>query len=138
MIRYQIKDWFFTSKRVVAAVDRERRKILSAAGAFIRQRARSLIRRRKKPSAPGKPPSSHTGRLRGGIMFGFDPQTASVVVGPIGFGNSQAPAALELGGTSRDARGQAHQYKARPFMRPAFDEEVRRMPQRWRNVIKGE
>lgn len=73
---------FFDSPAVLRAVDRARRQVLSKQGAFLRTRARSLIRPRKTASAPGKPPHSHTGILRRFLYFAFDPAPRSVVVGP--------------------------------------------------------
>jgi len=74
--------WFFDRPKVRRAVDRARRQSLSKAGAYIRTRARTSIRRRKGVSAPGSPPHSHEGTLRRLIFFGYDPAAGSVVVGP--------------------------------------------------------
>jgi hypothetical protein len=76
------KNWFFDSKPVTEAVDRARIKVLAAQGAFVRRSAKSSIRKRKKPSLPGKPPSSHVGLLREFIFFSYDKSTDSVVIGP--------------------------------------------------------
>ena len=73
---------FFDAPAVLRAVDRARRQVLSKQGAFLRTRARSIIRPRKTTSAPGEPPHSHTGILRRFLYFSFDPATRSVVVGP--------------------------------------------------------
>lgn len=73
---------FFDAPAVLRAVDRARRQVLSKQGAFLRTRARSIIRPRKTASAPGEPPHSHTGILRRFLYFSFDPATRSVVVGP--------------------------------------------------------
>jgi hypothetical protein len=76
------KDWFFDRKAVLDRVDRARVKSLSRFGAFVRTRARSLIRTRKRVSRPGEPPSSHTGVLKRFIYFVYDPVRKTVVVGP--------------------------------------------------------
>lgn len=76
------KNWFFDSPKVLAAVEKAERGVLSRQGAFIRRRAKSSIRKRKAASQPGNPPSSHTGLLRDYIFFAFDPVTRSVVIGP--------------------------------------------------------
>jgi len=73
---------FFDAPAVLRAVDRARRQVLSKQGAFLRTRARSIIRPRKAASTPGEPPHSHTGILRRFLYFSFDPATRSVVVGP--------------------------------------------------------
>jgi len=103
---------FFDSPAVLRAVDRARRQVLSKQGAFLRTRARSIIRPRKTASAPGEPPHSHTGILRRFLYFSFDPATRSVVVGPAktnqvffeGHGrpvNGTVPEVLEYGGRIR-------------------------------------
>jgi hypothetical protein len=79
---FKMKTLFFDRDRVVRAVDRARHRVLSKQGAFLRTRARSIIRPRKTASAPGEPPHSHTGILRRFIYFCFDPATRTVVVGP--------------------------------------------------------
>lgn len=127
IIRPDIKQFFFDRERVIKAVSRARRIALSKAGAFIRTRARTSIRKRKGVSEVGSPPSSHTGALRKGILFGYDPARESVVVGPVGFRGSTAPAALEFGGPStRLVRGEEVpiQIGPRPYMRPALEKEI--------------
>lgn len=79
----QIRASFFDSKAVLAALDKKERQALSKFGAFVRTRARSSIRRRKKSSLPGQPPSSHTGVLKRFLYFAYDTNSKSVVVGPV-------------------------------------------------------
>ena len=79
---FNVKKMFFDSEKIVSAMDRSKRRALSAQGAFIRRAAKSSIRQRKQPSRPGQPPSSHTGLLRGFIFFAFDPGMQSAVIGP--------------------------------------------------------
>ena len=58
-----------------------------------------MIRRRKRVSRPGEPPSSHVGTLRNLIYFGFDTRERSVVVGPTPLGATGiVPPTLEYGG----------------------------------------
>ncbi|MCL4743749.1 MAG: hypothetical protein KJZ54_16250, partial [Phycisphaerales bacterium] len=72
MLDLRIKQMFFDRPKVRRAVDAARRKVLSKAGAFIRQTARTSIRKRKGSSKPGNPPHSHVGLLRRFILFGYD------------------------------------------------------------------
>ncbi len=51
--------------------------------------------------AAGPPPSSHTGNLKRGIVFGYD-RTRGSVVGPIKNRSGVAPQTLEHGGFTRD------------------------------------
>jgi hypothetical protein len=98
-IRADVKKLFFDRASVERAVDRAELQQLSKAGAFVRRAARSSIRKRKKPSAPGKPPSSHVGTLREGILFAFERRIRSVVVGPVRINRTDgAPERLEFGG----------------------------------------
>lgn len=96
---------FFDSKAVQSAVDRGTRKALSKFGAFVRTRAKSSIRKRKRVSLPGAPPSSHSGKLKKYVYFGYDARQKSVVVGPVAFSNSKAQSLLEHGGSARATFG---------------------------------
>jgi len=64
MIGMKFKQMFFTSKAVLSATDRATRRVVSRFGAYVRRAAKSSIRKRKRISCPGKPPSSHTGLLK--------------------------------------------------------------------------
>lgn len=79
---HQAKATFFDRELVMRRMHAATRKALSRFGAYVRQRARSSIRKRKRPSAPGSPPSSHTGILKQFILFAYEPEKRSVVVGP--------------------------------------------------------
>lgn len=103
-------DLFFDSPRVLKAVAKAERKALSKIGAFVRRRARSSLRRRKRTSSPGETPSVHSKSDRAtlkAILFAFNPSTRSVVIGPIGLnqanetggGRQTVPQIMEFGGT---------------------------------------
>lgn len=135
---------FFDRAKVVRAVDRAKRQSLSKAGAFIRRSAKSSIRKRKRISAPGSPPSSHEGSLRRLIYFGYDRQTDSVVVGPVGYKNSRVPSVLETGGSTvviRRVGGRLVRTKvkiaARPYMRPAYEKNKDLLPAQFRNSVRA-
>ena len=96
MIGMVTKSMFFDTAKVKKAVSSGTRKVLSKFGAFVRRTARSSIRSRKKSSAPGSPPSSHTGLLKRLIFFGYDPSRRSVVIGPAPLRSTvEAPPLLE-------------------------------------------
>jgi len=82
----RMKDFFFDKKAVRSRMSKANRKALSKAGAFIRRGARSSLRRRKKSSQPGQPPSVHStssvATLKN-ILFAYEPQSESLVVGPV-------------------------------------------------------
>jgi len=142
MIRFEMTQLFFDSKKVRRAVDASARRVLSKFGAFVRRTARSSIRKRKNPSAPGDPPSSHTGLLKRFIWFGYEPAKRSVVIGPARLtqkGRGEAPSLLEYGGTTRlERRGKRKRAKVRPrpFMGPAFEKEEPKLPAMWKGSIK--
>ena len=133
---------FFDRKKVISAVDRATRKVLSRFGAFVRTAARSSIRRRKKPAKPGQPPTNWTGLLKRFLFFSFEPAKRSVVIGPAKLNkpSRDAPELLEKGGTAtrRDRRGKRKRarYRPRPYMGPAFEKERKKLPNLWRNSVK--
>jgi hypothetical protein len=155
----QAKGLFFDAPAVVKAVGRAERKVLSRFGAFVRRTARSSLRKRKKASEPGQPPSSHVGLVKQHLFFLWDPQHRSVVVGPVQLNRSD-PNTLELlehGGTatrrfvvieekkrrgttrrvvsSRKAKPRTVRYRARPFMQPAFEKEQPKLADMWKDSV---
>jgi len=145
MISMDLKAIFFDRKAVRSAVDRTARRVLSRFGAFVRRAAKSSIRKRKRASAPGEPPSSHTGLLKQFIFFGYDRDRRSVVIGPQRLNQKigDAPAALEHGGMStviEGLRGRRRKRKvkiaARPYMGPAFEQERPKLAAMWRDSVK--
>lgn len=149
------KSNFFDRAVVIEAAGKARVRVLSKFGAYVRTRARSSIRKRKKPSKPGQPPSSHLGLLKQFLFFGYDRATASVVIGPALINRgSGAPETLEHGGTAdveharwvsgpkygnrRQRITETHRVKiaARPFMAPALRAELPRLPAVWKDSIR--
>ena len=134
---------FFDGNRIIRPVERANRSALMRAGAFIRRRARSSMRKRKKISEPGKPPSSHTGRLKGLILFGYSATTETVIVGPRRTGDrDQAGETLEFGRTVTRRRGRRRRrmrYRVRPFMGPALEKEIEAgsFPKLWANSVRA-
>ena len=146
MIDFSIKELFFDRKAVMGAVDKGVRAGLSKFGAFVRQGAKSSIRKRKAVSRPGQPPSGHTGTLKRLIFFGYDSGKKHVVIGPTPFGPGTAPELLEqdhVPGTTmrvrqKDTRGKSvlMTYRARPFMGPAFEKEKQNLPDLWARSVR--
>lgn len=134
------KKGFFDREKVQRSVDKAQRKVLSRFGAFVRQRAKTSIRKRKGTSPPGGPPFSHVGLLRKFILFAYDADRKSVVIGPTLIREgAEAARLLEHGGdtTLETRRGskRAH-YRPRPFMGPAFAEEQAKLPALWQNSVR--
>ena len=129
-----VKDMFFDRERVLKQIRQEDARRLSKAGAYIRQRAITSMRRRKRSARPGSPPSVHSrdafASLRN-ILFALSSDWESVVIGPRGIpsmrlrGASVAtvPELMEKGGAAR-VRGRRVRYAKFPFMRPALEKEV--------------
>jgi len=139
----EFKRSFFDRETVTRAVDLATRRVLSKFGAFVRTTARSSLRRRKRVSEPGQPPSSHTGLVKRFLFFGYEAVRKSVIVGPAKL-NKPEPRVLEHlehGGrvrrrNARTRKLETHVYRARPFMGPALKKELPKLPAMWRNSIK--
>jgi len=145
MIGFDVKRMFFDTKTVRSKTDKATRRVLSKFGAFVRQTAKRSIRKRKKPSEPGKPPSSHIGLLKKFIYFGFDVVRRSVVIGPVRLsqkGRGEAPSVLEYGGNvtmrprHREGKKSRARIRPRPFMGPAMEKEKQQLPALWRDSVK--
>jgi hypothetical protein len=136
----KFKNFFFDRANVIKAMDAGTRQALIRAGSYIKTSARSSMRRRKRASAPGQPPSAHVGLLKTLLFFVYDPSKKTVVVGPVGFKKAEAPNLNEFGGTvTRRVRGKSKQakYPARPYMAPALAKETPKLPARWSNSIRS-
>ena len=142
MIGFKITKLFFDKKAVRDKVDAGTRRVLSKFGAFVRRTARGSIRKRKKPSPPEQPPSSHVGLLKKFIFFGYEPAKRSVVIGPVRLsqkGRGEAPHLLEYGGAGtvvRRGKRKRARYAARPFMGPAMTKEEPKLPEMWRDSLR--
>ena len=132
---------FFDRKIVGDSLSAAGKRNLSKFGSFVRRTAKGLIRKRKGISKPNNPPSSHTGKLRDLIYFGYDSSSKSVVIGPQLFsaarGGGKSPSILEFGGTESRGRGRPAHYSPRPFMGPAFNKELPKFAQLFADCIKG-
>lgn len=150
LIDMRVKALFFDRPKVRRAVDRAKRQALSKAGAFIRQRARTSMRRRRGPAPPGQPPHAHEGSLRRLILFGYDRASDSVVVGPLRLNKpGEAPSVLEFGGRTTVERRRTRKggrrvverrrirIEARPYMGPALRNELPNIPKAWASSVRG-
>lgn len=113
----EVQKFFFDRQKINDAIDREKKRALSRAGAFVRRRQRSSIKRRKSVSQPGRPPHSHTKSGAEGrasikrILFGYSPIDESVFIGMVKVSSSQVrgdkplPGILEDGGWIYQPKG---------------------------------
>ena len=146
---------FFDRAGVLKHVADGTRSVLSKAGSFVWRRAKSSIKRRKRSATPGTAPSSHTGRLKNLIFFGYDASSLSVVIGPLLFRKREptVPLLIEIGGkvTTTEERyvvgddpehlvklpiGTSLTYDKFPFMEPALQAEQPKFPELFTNSIK--
>lgn len=101
MINANVK-WTIFTPELIARSKRMARGSLHKIGAYVRRRARQLIRRRKRPSQPGQPPSSPTGFLKNTIVFAVSPEEQAVYIGPLWTKTEvtglTVPGRLEFGG----------------------------------------
>lgn len=165
IFKAEIKDLFFDRANVRRAVDRAKKRPLIKGGAFIRRAARSSlkkVRRPKKgfsknektaarqrarvsdPSPAGQPPKSRSSEpnLRT-IFFVWDRQSESVVVGPVVLPSRStdrtAPDLQEHGGRGvvrrRGKKPIRGTWPRRPFMRPALESVLPKIPELHRNFI---
>lgn len=136
----EAKKMFFEWDKVLKAEKNSAYSILSNLGAKIWRRAKTSIKPSKKTSLPGKPPRSHTGTLRDLILFAYDESHRSTLVGPtLSNRPTGAPATLEYGGeVMMEIHGQMERkyIKQRPYMYPAMEKELAKMPPMWRNSIR--
>ena len=134
------KGGFFDREKVKRSVDASTRRVFSKFGAFVRQRAKTSIRKRKGTSPPGSPPYSHVGLLRKFVLFAYESQRRSVVIGPtLTKEGSRAPRLLEHGGDAviEDRGKKRHvRYRPRPFMQPALEAEKPKLPALWRDSVR--
>lgn len=109
VVEKSIKDRFFDRAHVQNMVHRKNLKVLSKAGAYVRTRSRTKLRRRKGVSPAGTPPSVHsqdTFATLKNILFGLHRDYESVVIGPRFVrklkrsSRSTVPELMEHGGTS--------------------------------------
>lgn len=164
MIGFRGKRTEFNSAAVLTPAARTVVRVLKRIGAFVRTKARDLVKKSRKTSAPGEPPKGKTNRLRGAILFDADGR--SVVIGPALTARKSndgepvgttIPAVLEEGGqiriveefvngkwvrsksgrnTGRKTRVRTVRIAPRPFMGPALAKEAPKLPGLWRDSIR--
>lgn len=113
-LSYKVKDFFFDRIQVMEAVGKAKLKMLGRAGGSLRLEARrTQLRRRKRTSAAGSPPSVHSrdnvATLRN-ILYAFN-GIGRVICGPVGLNGHSVvngrrvagaiPGLMEHGGTKR-------------------------------------
>lgn len=115
------------SEKLISAKRQATFRGLYQAGAFIRTTARRSIRRRKRPSPAGSPPSTQTGRLKDALAFFVDERRERVIIGA-----SAKRVGPILGVHEQGLFFRGTKYDARPTMGPALLKARPRIPTYWR------
>jgi len=106
-------------------------KSLNHAAAAIRLTARRSIRRSKRESTPGTPPNTRRGLMKRAIVYNIDKLKMVAVIGPAYSIAGKSGKAHEFGGMYFGRK-----YPARPFMGPALQTNLHRIPPLWRGSVK--
>lgn len=136
----RIKQAIFQSDRVLRAMDRAKANAMKGWGAYVRRVAQNSIAFRRQPAPPGHAPHGHGAQLlRRFIFWAVDPGPKTVVVGPARFAATSGDVTdvLEHGGWIQDRRdGRRVFVAARPFMAPAAEKSMSKLPAIWRDSVK--
>lgn len=140
-------------KRYLKRVNSSQPSSLGKAAALVRKTAKWSIRKRKKISRPGDPPSSHANQLlKRNIFYEVDRRRQNATIGPVALNQriKGIPETLEHGGKStiipwvskRGSRKERKRkvrmvtVKARPFMGPALEKVRTKLVKYWRGNVK--
>lgn len=130
---YRVKE---TKARMFSAVltemDKKTERAFNHFGGYVRKVARNSMKKagkKKTVSDPGSPPLVHTGAIKNRVVYAYDANTRSVVIGPTPFpsklGNPGARDLEEGSGNvvvkTRNGKTVIYKFRKRPFMKPAFD-----------------
>jgi len=129
------------TQKVVQAAEKASFRNIPHAAAAIRKTAVESIVSAEGPSAPGSPPHTHTakvtksgkqrkGELQRAIVYDYDRNSQSAVIGPRESVVGPSGAAHEFGGASR-----GETYPERPFMGPALQSNLSRFTSEFQGSI---
>jgi len=142
MIKFKLsgfKSVFEGSSLILGMAKRNTQRALTGFGAYVRAIAKNSLGKGNLVSEVGQPPTSRTRMLKNSIRFGVDMTRRSVVIGPVILRVSKkvkglVPPLLEYGGLTllliRNRYKRAN-YRARPFMGPAFKTGLPQLPRIW-------
>lgn len=126
MLSVKVKQKKWEGEKVKQKIDNATYKSFNHAAASIRLIAKRSIRRGKKASTPGQPPHTQTTRLPKSIVYYVDKKRRYAIIGPSYDLIGPVGGAHEKGGMFR-----ATNYPARPFMLPAMEKSIPKLPSRW-------
>ena len=119
-------------QEVIRRNEQWKKRFLYRIGGFIRKAAQRSMRKRKKISDPGDPPSAHTTRYKRSILFQVDMGSDSVAIGPMA---TRVGSVLEQGGMTITADGEQVYIRPRPHMRPALEQGIMNIQQKSRDPL---
>jgi hypothetical protein len=92
-------------------------------------RSSPRVRRPYAHSKPGEPPRTIRGDLKKGWFFALEPQALTLVSGPVRLPRrGDTPRVLDRGGDARNWQGQRVYVQARPYLGPALQKSLPKMP----------
>ncbi len=147
-ITFKMRDWFFNTGTVAAAVDRATRGALSRAGSLVMTIARRSMRttkNRQQHSPPGHPPRAHSDHpfVKQFLYFALGHERNDVVIGPESLYRHRrmaapVPSILEFGGRSYSYRRKREvTIAARPFMGPALEKAEPYLERFWHRSVNA-
>lgn len=108
------------------SLDEQTRELMIKQGRELAGDIKASLIKRNRPSFPGETPTVSGEKLKD-IVVTYDAQNKAVLVYPRPFGNRDVPADLEFGKGAM---------KPRPYLRPAFERNISKIINGWRNAIK--
>lgn len=116
--------------KVTEATKRGNLSALSKAAFSIFKEAQESIKVSGFASSAGSAPHSKAGQLKRSIKYSLDKENESAVIGPQFSLMGEAASAHEFGGTYH-----GEQYPQRPFMGPALQKNLDKIPTYWSGSI---
>lgn len=133
------KNGFFDRLAVAAKLPPAKKKVLGQFGGYVRKVAQNSLKQMPfGVSAPvGHAPYAHGPRFPASILYAFDTDSESVVIGPYDFKGvtPTAPELLEFGGQTVK-KGKVVSYAERPFMAPAANKSLLKFAQKFEDILR--
>lgn len=133
------------ARAVARAYQRGERRALIRGAAYLRGIARRRMRRRSRAARPGEGPTVRKGQLRQFLLYAYEPNRGTAVVGPrrLAGATGDTPEALEHGkvttrwvGRGKNRRQERVRYEARPSTMPALQQGKGDLPKFWQSAIR--
>ena len=130
MIGFDIIKFIDDTDKVSKVETKAARYVLQKAGYAIRIAAAASIEKSRSYSKPGEPPHTRKGQLAKSLWYSVE-GSESVVIGPRESIVGSHMEIHEFGGTYEVRKGVMATYPARPFMGPALEKNLDKIPAFW-------